>query len=201
MEFQVRYLALFLLFSIIDSFELFQMASLHKNIQLMLEFLKASFLALHFSCYTLITFLMKLSVILPSMLMILALSVIKHLICDSNLNWLLNLNLIYKTLQTGALVDFTAGKTRLVLFDRSNNTGSIDVKMDGFVFEEKSSFKMLGLTFSFKLDWDSYIIAISKTAFKKTGALIPSMKFLSLEVALYLYTSIICPCMEYCCHV
>ena len=27
------------------------------------------------------------------------------------------------------------------------------------------------------------------------------MKFLSLEVALYLYESIIQPCMEYCCHV
>ena len=27
------------------------------------------------------------------------------------------------------------------------------------------------------------------------------MKFLSPEIALYLYKSIICPCMEYCCHV
>ena len=180
------------------------MASLHKNIQLMLEFLKflkASFLALHFSCYILITFLMKLSVILPSMLMILSVSVIRHLICDSNLNWLLNLNLIYKTLWTGALVDFTAGKTQLVLFDQSNNTGSIDLKMDGSVFEERSSFKMLGLTFSFKLDWGSHIISIAKTAFKKTGVLIRSMNFLSPAVALHLYTSIICPCIEYCCHV
>ena len=33
--------------------------------------------------------------------------------------------------------DFNAGKTQLVLFDRSNNTGAIDVKMDGSVFEEK----------------------------------------------------------------
>ena len=31
-----------------------------------------------------------------------------------------------------------------------------------------------------------WIISIAKTAFKKIGALIPSMKFLSLEVALYL---------------
>ena len=44
------------------------------------------------------------------------------------------------------LVDFNAGKTQLVSFDRSNNNGSIDVKMDGSVLEEKSSFKMLGLT-------------------------------------------------------
>ena len=42
------------------------------------------------------------------------------------------------------LVDFNAGKTQLVSFDLSNNNGSIDVKMDGFILEEKSSFKMLG---------------------------------------------------------
>ena len=67
------------------------------------------------------------------------------------------------------LVDFNAGKTQLVLFDQSNNNGSIDVKMDGSVLEEKSSFKMLGLTFFSKLDWDSYIISITKTASKKIG--------------------------------
>ena len=53
------------------------------------------------------------------------------------------------------LVDFNAGKTQLVLFDRSNNNGSIDVKMGGSVLEEKSYFKMLGLTISSKLDWGS----------------------------------------------
>ena len=99
MEFQVRYSALFLLFSVIDNFEWLWMESLHKNIQLMREFLKAPFLVLHFSYYTLMTFLIMLSVILQSMLMILLsiLSVTRHLICDNNLNWLLNLNLIYET--------------------------------------------------------------------------------------------------------
>ena len=43
------------------------------------------------------------------------------------------------------LVDFNAGKTQLVSFDQSNNTGFIDVKMDESVLEEKSPFKMLGL--------------------------------------------------------
>ena len=99
------------------------------------------------------------------------------------------------------LVDFNAGKTQLVSLDRSNNNGSIDVKMGVSVLEEKSSFKMLGLTFSSKLDWVSYIISIAKTASKKIGALIRSMKFLSPEVALYLYKSTIRPCMEYCCHI
>ena len=58
--------------------------------------------------------------------------------------------------------------------------------MDGSVLEEKSSFKMQGLTFSSKLDWGSYIIAIAKIASEKIGALISSMKCLSPEVALYL---------------
>ena len=49
-------------------------------------------------------------------------------------------------------VDFNAGKTQLVLFNLSNNVGAIDIKMDGFVLEEKSSFKMLGLNFTLKLD-------------------------------------------------
>ena len=96
------------------------------------------------------------------------------------------------------LFDFNTEKTQLVLFDRSNNTGAIDVKMDGSVLEAKSSFKMLGLTFFSKLDWGSYIISIAKTASKKIGTLIRSMKFLSPEVALYLYKSTIGSCMEYC---
>ena len=201
MEFQVRYLALFLLFSVIDSFEWFWMESLHKNIQLMLELLKGPFLVLHFSCYTLMVFLTILSVILRSMLMILLfiLSVTRHLICDNNLNWLLNLNLIYETLCKKWLIDFNAGKTQLVLFDWSINNGSIDMKMDGSVLDEKSSSKMLGLTFSSRLDWGSYIISTAKTASKKIGALICSVKLLSPGVALDLYKSNICPCMEYCC--
>ena len=73
------------------------------------------------------------------------------------------------------LVDFNEGKTQLVSFDRSNNIVSIDVRMGGSILEEKSSFKMLGLTFSSKLNWGSYIISIAKTASKKIGALIRSM--------------------------
>ena len=70
---------LFLLFSVMDGFEWFWMESLHKNIHLMLEFLNAPFLVLHFSCYTLMTFLTMSFVILLSILMILVsiLSVIK----------------------------------------------------------------------------------------------------------------------------
>ena len=93
-------------------------------------------------------------------------------------------------------VDFNSGKTQLVSYDQSNNTGTIDVKMDGSIPEKNSSFKVLGLTFYSQSDWGSYIIPIAKTASKKIEALISSMKFLSLEVTLYLYKPTIPPCME-----
>ena len=35
------------------------------------------------------------------------------------------------------LLDFNAGKTQLVSFEQSNNTGSVDVKMDQSILEEK----------------------------------------------------------------
>ena len=68
---------------------------------------------------------MILSVILLSMVMMLLfiLRVIRHLVCGNNLKWLLNLDLIYETLDWGKkwLTDFNAGKTQLVSFDGSNN--------------------------------------------------------------------------------
>ena len=60
------------------------------------------------------------------------------------------------------------------------------MKINGYFLQEKSGFKMLGLTFSSRLDWGSYIVSVAKTASKKMGALIHTIKFLSLEVALYL---------------
>ena len=72
--------------------------------------------------------------------------------------------------------------------------------MDGSVLDETSSFKMLGLTFSSKLDWSSYIISIAKTASNWSSFnLFYEVSF--SNVALHLYKSTISPCMEYCCHV
>ena len=78
----------------------------------------------------------------------------RHLICGNNLNWLLNLNLIYETLWTGAGSGLLISMLeKLIWLDQSNNTVTIAVKMDGSVIEEKSSFKMLWLNFSSKLNW------------------------------------------------
>ena len=75
--------------------------------------------------------------------------------------------------------DFNARKVQLVLFDQSNNYGAINVIMNGSVLEEKYSFKMLELPFSFKLNWGFYIVSVDKTISKKIGDLIRSMKSVS----------------------
>ena len=76
------------------------------------------------------------------------------------------------------LVNFNTGKTQLVSFDQSNNTGAIDVKMDGSVLEKKHLFKCWRcLSF---LNWiGALITSIAKTTSKKIEALIRSIKFLS----------------------
>ena len=42
------------------------------------------------------------------------------------------------------LVDFNAGKTRLVSFDRSNNNGSLDVKMVGLFLRKNHCLRCWG---------------------------------------------------------
>ena len=146
----------------------------------MLEFPEAPFLVLHFSYHTLMTFLTMLSVMLLSLLILLSiLSVIKHLIWGNNLKWLLNLNLIYETLCT---------VTSLITM--------VLITMDGSVL-------LRCLAWPSHLNWIG-ALALSpllKLPQRKFELSIYSMKFLSPEVALYLYKSSICPCMEYSCHV
>ena len=121
------------------------------------------------------------------MILLFIVSVTRHLDLWEQLEWAFELEFdVQDTVVWGKkwLVNFNAGKTQLVSFDRSNNNGAVDVKMDGnsSVLEEKSSYKTLGLTFSSKLDWGSCFISIAKTASKKSGALIRSMKFFLLRL-------------------
>ena len=82
---------------------------------------------------------------------------------------------------------------------RSNNSVAIDVKIDGFILEENSYFRILGLSFSTKLDWGSYNDSIAKNISKKIETLISCLKFLSPEVAFYFFKGTIRPCKEFTC--
>ena len=127
------------------------------------------------------------------MILLSTLNVIRHLICGNKLELASELE--------SDLQDTVDWGRKWLVDNRSKNTGALDVKMDGSVLEEKTSFEMLRLTFSSKSDWGFYIVSLAKTASKKIRALIRSMKFLPPEVAPYLYKSTIWPCMEYCCHI
>ena len=77
------------------------------------------------------------------------------------------------------LADFNVWKAQLVSFDWSNNTGTIEVKMDWSVVDENRPLRYWSyLCF---LNWIA-----AKSASKKLGALIRSIKFIYTKVALYL---------------
>ena len=150
MEFRFRYFALCYLFSVIDGFKWFSMKSLYKNIQLMLELLKAAFLVLHFFHCTLMTFLMMLSTILLSMLMVIlsTLSVIGIWSVATNRagcwTW------IWSTRFYGLGQEVTCG------FQWWKNSTCfflmiLVLLMSGSVLKEKTSIKILGMTFL--LNW------------------------------------------------
>ena len=201
-EFQVRYLVLFLLFLVMSDLGWFWAGHLHKNIQLMWDFLKAPFSVLHFSYYLPG---MTLYVILLSMLMILlsTLDVIRHLICGNNYNWLLNFNLIYKTLWTGARSGLFISMLEKVNWFHLNSLITLVVLMWKWIglFLRKNYLSRCWCWLSL-LNWVGALLhyLTAKDASKKIGDLIHYMKFLSPEVALYLYKSIKQPCIEYCCH-
>ena len=84
--------------------------------------------------------------------------------------------------------EYNARKRQLVLMDWSNDSGAIDLKMEGSVLEKNNLLRCWD--FSSWLAWGYYIVSIAKTIFKKIEALIHSMKSFSPEVALYLCESI-----------
>ena len=123
---------------------------------------------------------------------------IRHLICGNHLNWLVNSNLIDETLWTGA----RSGLLISVLGSLNcfRLTGPITVilymwKWMGLLLRKNQPLKCWG--------WLSLLNCIGaftlSLCLQENWNFIRSMMFLSPEVALYHYKSIIRPCMEYCC--
>ena len=152
MEFQVGYLALLRLSSVIDSFRWFWMGSLHKSIQSKLELLKASFLVL-------LQYINDLPDVICKIVIYADDTTVPYMCHQPSDLWQqleLTLELesdLQDTVDVGRkwLFDFNARKTQPVSFHQSNNSSAIDVKVDRSVLAERSSFKMLGLSFPSKL--------------------------------------------------
>ena len=88
---------------------------------------------------------------------------------------------------------FAILRSMLILRSMFWPCGAIYIKMDGSVLDEKSSFKMPGLSFSSELNWDSYIVSTAKSACKKIITLICFLKYRSCEVEIYCSKSTIWP--------
>ena len=160
MEFHVRYLAVFLLFSVIDNFEWFLDGKSSQEYP-------ANAGVPQGSIFGPTLFLLYINDLTDNVICYIAIYADDNILyskCDQASDLWQQLELVSE-LESDLrdtvdwckkwLVDFSAGKIQLVSLDRSNNNGSTDVKMDGSVLEEQSSFKMMGLTFSSKLDWGS----------------------------------------------
>ena len=138
--------------------------AIHESIQLMLALLKSTFLGLRFFYYTLLVFLLTLSVIPPYMVMIL-LSTVRWDLWE-HLEWASELASDLretKDCDMKWLVDFHAGKFQLVLFYHLKCCSAIDVEIDGSVWVKSYllSWNCFSL-FNFWFNWKSYIIFIPK---------------------------------------
>ena len=89
------------------------------------------------------------------------------------------------------LVDFSDRKIQVVSYHCLNKFFA-NVKIDGFVLDQKSSFKMMGLSFSSKLDWGLYCLQENWT--------LDTFFNFSSDVFHCLYKSSIWPFLEHCCH-
>ena len=182
------------------------MGNLHKNIQLMLVFLRLSLLVVHFAYYILMTLPVMLFSILLSMLMTLISIQSGRLQIQSvfNLNsTCFNLNL--NTLWTG--LEMTCWFQYWKKLNWFHLTGWITVVLSiwrwmGLICRKNDLlicwiffFFLIGLRV---LHWLYYFGFI--TSLKKIEAWICCMKFLPPEAAVYLYKSSLRSCMKTCYH-
>ena len=99
------------------------------------------------------------------------------------------------------LVNFNSDKTQYFSANRYRSSPDIPIFMNDDVLDESSTLRLLGLTFTSDLSWKPYIKSIAKLASAKVASLYRARHFLTPDSILYLYKSLIRPCMEYCCHI
>jgi len=98
------------------------------------------------------------------------------------------------------LVSFNSSKTKLLSINRYHHPSLCKIEMGKSELTENDSIRLLGITLTNRLCFNSYIESIAKSAAMKVGSLLRARGYLTPETILYLYKSTIRPCMEYCCH-
>ena len=133
--------------------------------------------------------------------------ILLSILSANNLNLLLNLNLIYKKIADWHrkwLVDSMLENLNWFRLTSLITLILLMWKWMGLFFRKNHILKSWGWPPLAKLiralTW-SLLLNLPPENSLTPRALICSMKFLSSVVALYLYKSTICPCMEYFCHV
>ena len=142
-----RSTALLKVFSVTDNFKWFWMDCLHRNMQLMLEFPKAPFLVLYFSYYTLMTFLMMLSV---SDIAIYADDTTLYPKCDQAPD-------LWQQLELASELESDLQDIKVAANGRT------------WLVDLNAGKSQQGLTFSSKLDWDFLIFLLLKWPPRKLG--------------------------------
>ena len=101
------------------------------------------------------------------------------------------------------LVTFNASKTKLLsLHHQRSDPHLASIEMNGCLLGEAQCFdKLLGLTITPDLKWNTYIKSIAKAAGKMVVSFYRSSRYLTADAILYLYKSQVRPRMEYCCHI
>ena len=82
------------------------------------------------------------------------------------------------------MVTFNAAKTKRVSFNNYKNPSLPPIAMAKNTLPESTSFKLLGLTFKWNMNWNRYIENIAKAAARKVGSLSTVLEnYLRLKVS------------------
>nr|CAI5851059.1 unnamed protein product [Callosobruchus analis] len=98
-------------------------------------------------------------------------------------------------------VQFNVQKTQATTLTKKSLVGLPMLEMEGRLFVEFPSIKLLGISINNNMSWHDHVATIAKTASQKLGVLFRCRKLYTPEQLFLLYKAQIRPSLEYCSHV
>ena len=96
---------------------------------------------------------------------------------------------------------FNTSKKQLLTISLSNNPSNYPILFEDIKILPLDSINILGLQISSSLSWRDHIVQIVKSASKELRVLFHCKQYYNSDQLFKLYTSFICPCLEYCSHI